>query len=161
MRQRASVCNRVVLPLLFLIATSATHTSAPRPKALAACSAVTAEDVHLALGIHFRRAGETASTCDYTAGNAQVSVSIQQLKAPIDIAAEIAALKLELPGSTARIVNSVGGEAFLLEIAGAGAQVHAIRGERDYVMISILGLGDADAVGPAAERLARAALARL
>jgi len=144
-----------------MIATSAAHTPAPRPKALGACTAVTAEDVHLALGVHFRRAAETAATCDYAAGNAQVSVTLQRLNAPLDMAAEIAALQLEMPGTTARMLKGIGGEAFLLEIPGAGAQLHAVRGERDYVMISILGLGDAGAVSGAAEKLARAALARL
>lgn len=151
-----------MLALLLLITTSAAHSPAPRPKALGACTAVTAEDLHLALGINFRSGAETAngpqSTCDYAAGNAQVSVTIQRLSAGVDIAAEIAALKMEIPGSMARMLDAT---TFLLEIPGAGAQLHAIRGGRDYVMVSILGLGGADAVGPAAERLARAAFGRL
>jgi hypothetical protein len=125
---------------------------------------VTAEDLHLALGISFHRAAETngpQSTCDYGSGTAQVSVTIHRLSAPPDVAVEIAALKLELPGSTSRMVNGLDGEAFLLEIPHAGAQLHVFRAARDYVMVSILGLGDAIRVGPAAERLARTALARL
>ena len=126
---------------------------------------MTAEDLHLALGISFGRAAETAngpqSTCDYASGTAQVSVTIQRLSAPLDITTEIAALKVEFPGSRARMVDGLDGEAFLLEIPHAGAQLHAFRTGRDYVMISILGLGDASAVGPAAERLARTAFARL
>ena len=44
---------------------------------------------------------------------------------------------------------------------GAGTQLHFIRGDRDYLMVSILGFGDAGAVSAAAEEIARAALARL
>jgi hypothetical protein len=36
-----------------------------------------------------------------------------------------------------------------------------IRDDRDYVMVSILGFGDAVAVSAAAERIARAALGRI
>jgi hypothetical protein len=39
--------------------------------------------------------------------------------------------------------------------------LHVIRDDRDYVMVSILGFGDAAAVSEAAERLARAALVRI
>jgi hypothetical protein len=127
-----------------------------------ACTAVTAEDIHLALGIPFHRTAQSASgpqsTCDYASGSAQVSVTIQQLAAPLDFASEIAALQRELPGSSARILDDA---SFLLEIPGAGAQLHIVRGGRQYVMVSILGLGDAGVVGPAARRLVRTALARL
>jgi hypothetical protein len=138
---------------------------APRFNALGACAAVTAGDLQLALGIPFGPGRETASgpqsTCDYTAGNALVSVTIQRLTAKPDIPVEIEALKRELPGSTVRTAAAFGAAAFFLEIAGAGAQLHVIHGERDYLMVSILGLGDAPAVTPAAERLARTALSRL
>jgi hypothetical protein len=39
--------------------------------------------------------------------------------------------------------------------------LHAIRDDREYVMISVLGFGDAASVSAAAERLARAALGRI
>src|ERR1035441_8754515 len=45
--------------------------------------------------------------------------------------------------------------------AGAGTQLHVIRDDGDYVMVSILGFGDAAAVSAAAERVARAALGRI
>jgi hypothetical protein len=79
------------------------------------------------------------------------------LRAGVDLAAEIAALQRELPGA---VVRRAGDAAFLLEIPGVGAQWHAVR-EREYVMVSILGLGDGGVVGAAAERLAGTALARL
>ncbi len=132
------------------------------PKALGACTAVTAEDLQRTLGISFRRGQESSSgkqsTCDYAVGNGQVSVTIQRLDGAIDIAAEIEAMKAEIPGAT---VRRVGEASFFVEIPGAGVQLHVVRGERDYVMVSILGLGDAAAVGGAAERLAGAAVGRL
>jgi hypothetical protein len=150
-----------VLALLLLIATH-TRPAPAVPKALGACTAITADDLQRALGINFRRGQEAStgsqSTCDYSAGNAQVSVTIQRLREGVDISLEIEALKGALPGAT---VRRIGGTSFLLEIPGAGAQLHVIRGERDYVMVSILGLGDAAVVAPAAERLAGTALARL
>jgi hypothetical protein len=58
-----------------------------------------------------------------------------------------------------RLAPELGG--FYLDIAGAGTQLHVIREEREYVMISILGLGDATQVSAAAQRLAKIALGRL
>jgi hypothetical protein len=127
---------------------------------MGACTAVSADDLHLTLGVNFRGGQETSagrqSTCDYVAGSAQVSVSIQRVNGPIDLAAEIEALKQELPGARCRMLDAA---TFAVEIPAAGVQVHSLRGGRDYIMISILGLGDG--VGSAAQRLARIASARL
>ena len=101
------------------------------------------------------------STCDYGAGNGQVSITIQRLQAKVDIAAEIASLKESIPESTVRMAEGFGGVAFFLDIEGAGTQLHVIRDDRDYVMVSILGFGDAAQVSAAAERVARAALGRI
>jgi hypothetical protein len=49
----------------------------------------------------------------------------------------------------------------LLEIGDSGAQVHVIRGEHDYLMVSVLGLGNAARVAEIAEALASKALARI
>lgn len=138
----------------------------PAPsKALGACSAVTAADLERALGRRFGRGQEEShgaeSTCDYGAGNGQVSITLQRLKAKLDIPAEIESLKTSIEESTVRMVPGLGNSAFFLDIAGAGTQLHVIRDGRDYVMVSILGLGDAAQVSAAAERLARAALGRI
>jgi hypothetical protein len=148
-----------VLALLLLLA-GQTHPAPALPKALGACSAVTAEDLHRTLGIPFRRAQESsagaASTCDYAAGNAQVSVTIQRLSGAVDLAAEMEAMKVEIPGAT---VRRLGETSFVVEILGAGAQVHLVHVGRESVMVSILGLGDE--MAGAAERLARVAVGRL
>jgi hypothetical protein len=60
-----------------------------------------------------------------------------------------------------RVISGLGSTAFFLDIAGAGTQLHVVRDDRDYVMVSILGFGDAAAVSAAAERIVRTALARL
>ena len=54
-----------------------------------------------------------------------------------------------------------GGTAFFLDIAGAGTQLHIVRGDRNYLLVSVLGFGEAARVSRAAERMARKALGRL
>ena len=170
MRRELRRPNGLVLALFLLFAAAASTrpavVSRPAPsKALGACSAVTAADLERALGRRFGRGQEEShgaeSTCDYGAGNGQVSITIQRLNAKVDIATEIESLKTSIPESTVRMISGLGSTAFYLDIAGAGTQLHAIRDDRDYVMVSILGFGDAAAVSTAAERLARAALGRI
>jgi hypothetical protein len=158
-----------VFPLILLLAAvssrpAVTLRSAPS-KALSACSAVTAADLERALGRRFWRGQEEShgaeSTCDYGAGNGQVSITIQRLHARLNIPAEIESLKESIPESTVRMAAGFGSAAFFLDIEGAGTQLHVIRDDRDYVMVSILGFGDALQVSAAAERVARTALGRI
>ena len=132
---------------------------------MGACSAVTAADMQHALGRRFGPGQETSlgsdSTCDYGAGNGLVSITVMRLREKLDISAEIESMKKTLEGSSVRMVSDLGSTAFFLDIAGAGTQLHVIRNDRDYVMVSILGFGDPSAVSAAAERLARAALGRI
>lgn len=158
-----------MLALVMLLAAASTPPAAvPRPapfKALGACSAVTSADMERALGRRFGPGHEEAlgadSTCDYGAGNGLVSITVMRLREKLDIPAEIESMKKSLEGSSVRMVSGLGSSAFFLDIAGAGTQLHVIRNDRDYVMVSILGFGDPAAVSAAAERLARAALARI
>lgn len=130
-------------------------------KALTACEAVTAADLQTALGVAFGRGVEAAGVCDYSARNAAVSIAVRKLAVKPDLALEMDAMRRELPGAIARRVEGIAEAAFVLEIPGAGAQVHAIRADGEYVMVSILGLGEAANVERAAARLARLALSRL
>jgi len=134
-------------------------------KAAGACSAVTAADLERALGRRFGPGHEESrgdeSTCDYGAGNGQVSITMQHLSAKLDIPAEIESLKKSIEDSSVRMVSGLGSAAFYLDIARAGTQLHVVREDRDYVMVSILGFGDAPQVSAAAERIARAALGRI
>ncbi len=126
---------------------------------------MTPADLERALGRRFGRGQEesrgTESTCDYGAGNGQVSITIQRLSTKLDIGVELESLKKSIPDSSVRVISGLGSTAFFLDITGAGTQLHAIRGDRDYVMVSILGFGDAAAVSGAAERIARTALGRI
>src|ERR1017187_3688496 len=94
--------NEVVLVLSLLLAAAVSTKPVVTPrlvpsKVLGAGSAVTADDLERALGRRFGRGQEeshgTESTCDYGAGNGQVSIAIQRLKAKVDVAAEIESLK--------------------------------------------------------------------
>ena len=158
----------MVLSLLLAAAVSTKPVVTPRlvpSKVLGACSAVTADDLERALGRRFGRGQEQShgaeSTCDYGARNGQVSITVLRLNAKLDIVAEIENLKRSIEESSVRMISGLGGTAFFLDIAGAGTQLHVIRDDRDYVMVSILGFGDAAAVSAAAERVARAALGRI
>ena len=170
-RRRPAPFNGLVFAFLLLFAAAAVSGKPavalkPAPsKAMGACSAVTTADLENALGRSFGRGQEEShgseSTCDYGAGNGQVSITIQRLRAKLDMPAEIASLKQTIEHSSVRMISGLGSAAFYLDIAGAGTQLYVIRDDRDYVMVSILGFGDAEAVSAAAERMARAALGRI
>jgi hypothetical protein len=128
-----------------------------------ACFAVTRTDVAVALGRSVSKPEEetstNASTCDYTGNHGRVTISLQRLEREPDIAAEIAALQREIAGASARPAAAFGPKAFFLDIPDGGTQLHVIRG-RDYLMVSVLGFGDAPVVSRAVETMARAALSR-
>jgi hypothetical protein len=156
------------LSLLFSITASTRPAPAMKPaavRAVTACAAVSKADVEQALGRSVSDGKEqtdaTESTCDYTGVYGQVTVTIQRLPARPDIAAEIDSLKRSIPGSAVRDAEGLGSRAFFLDIAGAGTQLHVIRGEKDYLLISVLGFGEAAQVSAAAERIARKALDRM
>ena len=152
--------------LLFAAAVSHTPTrlsSTWTTSSGSACLTLTRSDVQAALG---RRVGkpeeqnsEAVSTCDYATDRGRVTVTLQRLDRDPDIASEIAALQLEIEGASARPAPNFGPQAFYLDIAGAGTKLHIVRG-RDYLLISVLGFGEAPSVVAAVERMARAALAR-
>jgi hypothetical protein len=157
------------VPLLFAAMTNtgtvpASHERAPR-RALAACSAVTRTDVEQALGRPVAKGEESKegpqSTCDYAGGRGQVTITVQHLTAKLDMRAEIASLQASIPEGTVREAAGVAASAFFLDIPGAGTQLYVIRGDTDFVLISVLGFGDATQVSAAAETLARKALGRI
>ena len=116
----------------------------------------------MALGRKFARGAEEtsngSSTCDYTAGGSQVSVTLQRLGAAPDLAQEKRSLLAEFPGSTIRDTTVPGADAFFVDMPDAGIILYVLRDRRDYVMVAILGCGTADTVSPAALKLARTAL---
>jgi hypothetical protein len=124
---------------------------------------VTRFDVELALGrsVGKPEADTTAngSTCDYASGRGRVTVTLQRLDRAPSISEESAALEREIEGALTRPAPAFGPAAFFLDIAGAGTQLHVIRG-REYLLISVLGFGEAAQVAPAAAKIARAAMSR-
>jgi len=151
--------------ILLLAAAVAAPPHAAIRKVTGACSAATAADVESVLGRRFGRGTEETrgaeSTCDYGAGNGMVTVTVQRLRQKIDLAAEVAGLTKEIQGATVRMAERLDGMALYVDIGGAGTQLHVVRADGEYVMVSVLGFGDAAHVSEAAERLARIALGRL
>jgi hypothetical protein len=126
---------------------------------------VTKADVVKALGLAVERgeeqADESVSTCSYSRQHGLVSITLQRLQKKLNIEAEIAALKASIPDSTIRGADGLGERAFFLDMPGAGTQLYVIHGDSDFLMVSVLGFGEASRVSPAAESLARKALGRL
>ena len=134
-------------------------------KTLTACAAVTKAEVEEALGQEVGKGREETagpeSSCDYPAGTGQVTVTLRRLAAKLDLPFEMKSLKAAVPEGRVRAVPGVATLAFFLEIPGAGTQLHVLRGERDYLMVSVLGFGNSGEAAAAAEALARKALARM
>jgi hypothetical protein len=154
------------MPLLFAVTSSGTAPAAPavpRPSP-AACSVVTGADVRQALGRPVANGAASRegaqSTCDYAGGAGQVTITVERLAAPLDLRAEIASLKASIPEGTLRDARGIATRAFFLDIPGAGTQLYVIRGDTDFVLVSVLGFGEAAQVSAAAEALARKALGR-
>jgi len=134
-------------------------------KIVSACAAVTRTDVEEALGRYVDKGTEQAdsaqSTCDYAGKSGVVTVQIHRLTAELNIPAEIDQLKTALPGENIHEVAGMGSHAFFCDIPNAGTQLHVIRGSQYYVLVSVLGFGDAEQVRDAVERIGRRVLARL
>jgi hypothetical protein len=132
---------------------------------VSACAAVTKTDVFQALGVAVEKDRETvegpASTCDYYRWHGQVSVTVRSFEKKLNLDPEIAALKESFPDSAIREATGLGARAFFLDIPGAGTQLYVIQGDSSFLMVSILGFGEAAQVSPAAEALARKALGRI
>jgi hypothetical protein len=157
------------LPLLFAAITSAgtapaAHREATRSSP-AACSVIGRADVQEALGGSFAKGKASRegsqSSCDYSGGTGQVTITLERLAGPLDLRAEIASLKESIPEGKLRAAQGISATAFFLDIPGAGTQLYVVRDDADFVMISVLGFGEASRVSPAAEILARKALGRL
>ena len=159
-----------LFPVIVLLSLSqntrpaAVQTLVPQ-KLVSACAAVTRTDVEEALGRYVDKGTEQSdslqSTCDYAGKNGVVTVQIHRLSAELNIPSEIEQLKAALPGATVRETEGMGSHAFFLDIPNAGTQLHVIRGSEYYVLVSVLGFGDAAKVTGAVESIGRKVLARL
>lgn len=162
-----------VLPLAYFSALLAVVSPAARlpvpspaaPRSVTACAAVTRADVQDALGQPIAKSEEETdgveSTCDYAGAIGQVTILIRRFPERLNIPAEIAGIIKNVPNSKVRTAAGIGTHAFFVDIAGAGTQLHVMRGEHQYLMISLLGFGEGPHVSAAATKIARKALSRM
>jgi hypothetical protein len=161
---------QLLAPLAFLL-TAATHAPSPVPvpaslfKTQSACTVVTRAEIEAALGRSLSSSvehkGSGQSTCDYTGGDGEITIALVHSDDKLDPDSQIAELKKLLPKGALRETTGLGSRAYFLDIPNAGAQLHVLRGEHDYLMVSVLGFGGPAEVSEAARRIARKALDRL
>lgn len=161
------------MPLLvtaLLLSAAATPPTAPlkappTPRQITACAIATRQEVQHALqvpveaGAGSQQAG--GSTCDYAGESGQVTITLRRAAQPLDLQAELAALKAALPEARVSEIPLPGVRALLLDLHDSGAQLHILRNGRDYLLVSVLGFGGAAQARVAAESIAQRALARL
>jgi hypothetical protein len=160
-----------VLPLPYLLfffgAVSHPRPASVKPpapeKAITACRAVVKADVELALGRSVAPAEEEVngpeSTCDYAGGKGIISITLRHSPDKVDLATEIATLKAAIPEGSIHEAKGFESRAYVMEIPGAGAQLHVIREEHDYLLVSVLGFAEPAEAALIAEKIARKALA--
>jgi hypothetical protein len=152
-----------LLPLLISVTVPST-TRAPAisrmQPALTACATLAKSDVEGAVGGSVAKGieSESGTTCDYAGKSGRVTITVQRLPAGFDFAAEIGALKSAMPSADIRFVPGLGVRAVFVDLHRAGAQLHVITQRDAYVLVSVLGFGDARSVSTAVETLARRVL---
>jgi len=164
------------LSLLSVVAVFATSVSSPSSGAsgsgqmqissamVAGCGAVSRDQIEAAIGLLVAHSTEEqskfGSTCRYSAGDTVVEISIQHLTHPLDLSAELESLRTDIPGSKLREVAGLAEHAYAVEIPDAGTQLHVLPGEREYFMVSVLGLDAGHHGFDAALKIAQAVLKR-
>jgi hypothetical protein len=91
----------------------------------------------------------------------EVTILMQHAASKMNVPEEIRNLKESFPNANMREAPGIGKRAVFLDMPDIGTQLHVIRNDYDYFMISVLGFGDPAHVGPAVEKIARKALDRL
>jgi hypothetical protein len=107
--------------------------------------------------------GSGESVCEFASREGQVSIALHRLAAKPDMEAELVSLQKAFPGASVRRIGSSGkdSEAWLLCLGEAGVQIHLMHSDLDYVMVSVLGFGDASLVAGSAQAIAGQALVTL
>jgi hypothetical protein len=152
-----------MLPFLALLLTFSS-TLKDTPGAIVTCSTLTRFQVETALGHRLNQDTEEysrfACTRNYSADDVAVTISIQHLTSALDLNAELGSLKAAFPGAKLSEVKGLAERAFALDIPGAGTQLHVLPDEREYLLISVLGVGGDDHGFNAAIRIARSLMSR-
>lgn len=158
----------LAVPLLALL-TFNSHglTSRPVPllEAKSPCDVIPIRDIeswtgHLMMRTSMRRT-LNESTCDYTSGEAAITISARRSALKIDLPAELGHLKQAFPEARLAGVDGLGAAAILVDLGESGVLLNVFRNEHDYLMVSVLGLGNGAKVTPFAIRVARAIQERL
>ena len=154
----------LMTPLLLLLAAS---TPAPKPALkplapLAPCEIVTNADVRQAFRRPFGKGSADASSCEYAAFDHQVvAIKMKHSIARLEVRTEMVTLRKAFPEARMRDAKGFAAPAFFLDLPGVGTQLFVIRGEHDFLLVSVMGLGEPKKVAPAAAQVAKIALDRL
>lgn len=150
--------------LLVLAASTPSMKPAPKPFApLAPCEVVTNAEVRAAFKRPFAKGSGDASSCEYAAALDQqvVAIKLEHSIGKLDLGAEILTLRKAFPEARVRDAKKFPCRAFFLDLPGIGTQLFVIRGEHDFLLVSVMGLGEPKKVAPGAADVARKALGRL
>jgi hypothetical protein len=155
-----------VLIALVVLAWTAATTAPPKTArletSLAACQMVTHEEVQRAFRRPFSKGSEELTACEYAALDQQlVAIKMQHTAAKLDVDREMLTLRKAYPEARMRDAAGFAHPAFFLDFPGIGTQLFVIRGEHDFLLVSVMGLGDAKKVSAPAREIARRALSRL
>lgn len=151
------------LVLIFLAASTPPPKALPKgPSRILPCELVTNLEVRRAFKRPFASGVADATSCEYTALEQQVvAIKMQHSAARINVQAEMVTLRKAFPDARLRDAAGLGGPAFFLDLPGIGTQLFVIRGDHDFLLISVMGLGEAKRVAGGARQIARIALDRL
>ncbi len=151
-------------PLLLLLAAS-TPSFKPSVKPLAPlapCEIVTNVEVRTAFKRPFAKGSGDKNSCEYQALEQQVvAIKMQHSIAKLDVAAEMLTLRKAFPEARLRDAKGFAGPAFFMDLPGIGTQLFVIRGEHDFLLVSVMGIGEPKKVASGAAQVAKIALNRL
>ena len=157
----ATSSNRRV-PVLLLLLSLVAVTAAERSGSLIpvpACAAVSRYDVQAALGSAVGKGaeeyGKHHTTCDYAGRNGLVTITIHRLPEPVSLQAQQQDLRSAFPNAEFKTTSIGDAKGFFMHLPKAGTQLHLLCAPNQYVLISILGFGEAHHVANAAESMAR------
>ena len=86
---------------------------------------------------------------------------MQHSSAKIDPQAEMLTLRKAFPEGRLRDAKGFSTPAFFLDLPGIGTQLFVIRGDHDFLLVAVMGLGEAKKVSTPARQIAKVALDRL
>jgi hypothetical protein len=140
--------------VLFLL-----FTAAPVP-APSACAVVTQAQVEAAVGnpvaAGVERTGPSHTACEFEGRNGAVTVELHQVAATVTLDQQTEALRQAFPDATFDKVKVGDTPGFAMHIPDTGTQIHLLRADRNYLLISVLGFRECQ---QAALGLARKVLA--